>query len=359
MAGSGAVGEYRRVITGERGGSWGAIARGLLGLVEPAYRGAVAWRNRRFDRGMGVQRVPGVVLSVGNLTTGGTGKTPCVAWLAQWLRAEQREVTLLSRGYGARRGARNDEALELELLLPGVPHVQDRDRVAAARRILAADPNQLILLDDGFQHRRLHRDLDLVLVDALDPFGGGHLLPRGLLREPMESLQRADVVVLSRADQVDPKRQDELLMCLRRLAPQALVTRMVHAPSELRDAHGATTSCTELHGRRVAAFCGIGNPAAFRATLRGCGAEIVDFREFPDHFAFEPSALRALAKWLTQVDAELAVCTLKDLVKLHTLPQEKLALRALVIGAAFPDGATALQNRVRLAIDSQRSAPRR
>ena len=199
------------MISGRRTGWWAALARGSLRLLETPYTWAVEYRNRRFDRGQSaVHRVTVPVISVGNMTAGGTGKTPLVAWLARWLLAHGRHVTLISRGYKSRARRPNDEALELQQHLPHVPHLQDPDRVSAARaavQVLACD---VIVLDDAFQHRRIHRDLDIVLIDALEPFGYRHLLPRGLLREPLPRLARADVIGLSRADAVDAARRAAL-----------------------------------------------------------------------------------------------------------------------------------------------------
>ena len=196
---------FRALISGQRRGVQAAVLRGLLRAAETPYTLAVRWRNRQYDRGRKpVERVDVPVISVGNLTLGGTGKTPLVEWLARWFRQRGVRVTIISRGYGAEAGARNDEALELEQKLPDVPHVQNADRVAAAKMAIEEFDCQLILLDDAFQHRRIHRDLNIVVVDALEPFGFGHVFPRGALREPLSGLRRADMVVLSRADLVQP-----------------------------------------------------------------------------------------------------------------------------------------------------------
>ena len=159
-------------------------SRGLLAAAEIPYAAAVRRRNQHYDRPDACQRVPVPVVSVGNLTLGGTGKTPMVEWLARWFQAQGVRVALVSRGYGSRAGRPNDEALELAQCLPGVPHVQNPDRVAAARQAIDAHQAQLILLDDGFQHRRLARDLDLVLVDALEPVGFGHVFPAAPCESP-------------------------------------------------------------------------------------------------------------------------------------------------------------------------------
>src|SRR5262249_1316013 len=140
---------------------------------------------------------------------------------------------------------------------------------------------QLILLDDGFQHRRLARDLDIVLVDALEPFGYGHVFPRGALREPLDGLHRAQVVALSRADLVDEATREAIRAQVARHAPRAAWVEIVHAPQSLLNATGTQQPLTALAGQRVAAFCGIGNPAGFRHTLAGCGYDVAGLREFP------------------------------------------------------------------------------
>src|SRR5262245_12493692 len=153
-------------------------------------------RNWLYDRGWKrTHRAAVPVVSVGNLTVGGTGKTPCVEFVARWFRERDRRVAILSRGYGSTGGA-NDEAMVLEENLPDVPHLQGADRVALAAAAVEELESEVLVLDDGFQHRRLARDLDLVLVDATNPWGHGAVLPRGLLREPASGLRRAGAVLL-------------------------------------------------------------------------------------------------------------------------------------------------------------------
>ena len=243
------------------------------------------------------------VLSVGNLTLGGTGKTPLVRWIARWFHERGVRVAVVSRGYGASGGQPNDEALELRKSLPHVPHLQNPDRVAAARSAIEKFQSQLIVLDDGFQHRRLARDLDIVLLDALAPFGFGHVFPRGMLREPVDGLRRADVVILSRADHLDPAERAALWQTVRRCAPQAAGAEVIHAPRRLISAAGAEMPLDSVRGQSVAAFCGLGNPAGFRHTLETCGCRVVGFREFSDHHQYTPADLDALAAWAAGLDA--------------------------------------------------------
>ena len=293
------------------------LARSGLRLLEFPYALAIAYRNRRFERPDAVERVDVPVISVGNLTVGGTGKTPLVQWLARWFRKQGVRVALVSRGYGAEEGSRNDEALQLEQTLPDVPHVQDADRVAAARLAVDEFATQLIVLDDGFQHRRLHRDLDIVLLDALAPFGYEHLLPRGLLREPVASLRRAQVVALSRRDMVEQAERERIRQVALRWAPDAVWVEAVHRPQRLLAADGASRDLDTFRDQPVAAFCGIGNPAAFEHTLASCGYQIAAVRHFPDHHAYSRQDVEALAAWAQSLPGVCALlCTHKDLVKL-------------------------------------------
>jgi tetraacyldisaccharide 4'-kinase len=202
-------------------------------------------------------------------------------------------------------------------------------------------------LDDAFQHRRIARDLDIVLLDALEPFGYEHLLPRGLLREPVSSLARAHAVALSRADAVDESRRHDIRARVQTLAPQAHWMELAHQPAALVAHGGESQPLDGWRGRRVAAFCGIGNPAGFRHTLATCGLEIAALRELPDHFAYPPRALADLEAWLRgQAGIEAAVCTRKDLVK---LPRESLAglpLLALEIDLAITSGREEFEKRL-------------
>lgn len=330
---------YIDLISGRRRGASAALARGFLAALEPIYGTAVRLRNYRYDRPLAdIHRIDVPVISVGNLTLGGTGKTPMVKWIARWLRDRRLRVALVSRGYGAERGAPNDEALELAQALPGVQHLQNPDRVAAACQAVADYAAQVVLLDDGFQHRRLSRDLDIVLLDAQEPFGFGHLLPRGALREPVTALQRAQVVCLSRADQVDAIRRDEVRDRVRELVPNAIWCETAHRPQHLIVAAGNAQPIEALRGQRVAAFCGIGNPAAFRSTLNDAGCTVVAWREYPDHYAFTANDVVDLSNWASSLSIDTAVCTHKDFVKVPVEYLGPTRLLAVVVELDFLSG---------------------
>ncbi len=357
------------LLSGRRRGPAASLLRAGLRLAEVPYTWAVRWRNWRYDRGAAKVHHAGVpVVSVGNLTLGGTGKTPMVEWLAGWFRDRGIRVAILSRGYKSSPGARNDEAMELAERLPDVPHVQDPDRVAAARAVVADGRCQLILLDDGFQHRRLARDLDIVMLDALAPFGFGHVFPRGTLREPITGLRRADVVVLSRADTLIPEQRQSLWDTVSQFAPRACRVEAVAIPRSLVDCHGREESMESLRGVPVAAFCGIGNPAGFRHTLGGgargegsgfrvqgsgfngipnpsprCEARVVDFREFPDHHRYTAADVASLDEWAGQFEVDAVLCTHKDLVKLRLERLGGRPLRAVRIDLGFLGGQEAFE----------------
>lgn len=315
---------YRATISGKSQAFAAKASRGLLATLEPIYRTIIRRKNRRYDSGrVKPHRVAAPVISVGNLTVGGTGKTPLVCWLAEWFQRKGVPVTLISRGYGAKHGRPNDEAMELAARLPDVPHLQNPDRVAAARQAVQSRPRQVLILDDAFQHRRIARDLDIVLLDALEPFGYEHLLPRGLLREPVESLARAQVVALSRADAVDDAKRDAIRKRVETVAPQAIWLELSHRPVAFVNSAGERQQMWSQFDHKVAAFCGLGNPAGFRHTLSGCGLNLVGFRELPDHFSYPPEELAQIENWVKSLGPLAAVlCTRKDLVK---IPRQELA----------------------------------
>jgi tetraacyldisaccharide 4'-kinase len=326
-----AAARFHDLVSGRRRGVGPALARLGLSAASLPYGLAVRLRNRLYDAGWKTQHRAGVpVVSVGNLTLGGTGKTPCVEYLARFYRDRDRQVAILSRGYGG-SGGPNDEALVLEDNLPDVPHLQGADRVALAAVAVEELEAELLILDDGFQHRRLARDLDVILLDATDPFGHGRLFPRGLLREPPSSLRRADAIVLTRCDQVPDV--SRLTDRVRELAPDRPVVETTHAPVAWLQHECRDRPLDTLRGRPATAFCGIGNPEAFRRTLRQVGVEPIAFRTFPDHHAYTRADVDDLRDWARQQPADAALATTqKDLVKLRTARIGERDLLALRVG---------------------------
>jgi tetraacyldisaccharide 4'-kinase len=334
---------WRAIVGGERGGIKAYLLRRGLWLARWPYGIGVWGRNTFFDWGWKrAERVGVPVVCIGNLTLGGTGKTPCVEYVARFFRQREKQVAILSRGYGSvgdlgDRG-RNDEAMLLEENLPDVPHLQDRDRVAIARTAIEELESEVLVLDDGFQHRRLHRDLDVVLIDATNPWGYGYLFPRGAMREPVSGLKRAHAVMITRADRVS---KDEVETIRRRVlsVKEMPISLARHAPIELMGNDGRTASLDELRGKPVAAFCGIGNPEAFSNTLRDLGSIVTDFRIYADHHNYTRADVDDLRAWAEKQPSDAIIATTqKDFVKLRIADLADRPLWAVRIGLSFMDG---------------------
>jgi len=285
--------------------------------------GAVVFARRAaYDSGIApATRLPVPVVSIGNITAGGTGKTPASVWLVRELARRGGKPGLLSRGYGAAAGRENDEARLLARLVPDVPHVQDPRRARGGAALVARGVD-VIVLDDGFQHRQLARDLDLVLVDATRPWGlpgiaGAKpvcaLLPRGLLREPRTSLARADAIVVTRSDQVACEELEDLERDLLHFAAGRPLARAVHAPRALVDANGRERDPSALAGTEIDVVSALGNPEALERTLKSLGAIVREHRVFPDHHRYVREDLAALGA------ARPLVTSGKDAVKLAPL----------------------------------------
>ena len=303
----------------------------LPALLMGAITGA---RNWLYDSGgLPVRRLALPIVSVGNISVGGTGKTPMVLWMLRALQERGYRPGVLSRGYKSKEqnaggAGLNDEGRLMERECPGVAQVQMPDRIAGAL-LLEKRGADAIVLDDGFQHRRLARDVDLVLIDATRPWGlppsepGAQpvraVLPRGFLRERLTGLARASAIVITRSDALDSEQLDELERELQRHAPGVVRLLGEHRPSGLRRGD-EQLELSELQGRAVQLVSGIGNPQAFERTAREAGALIEAVHAFPDHHPFTAGELSGL-----QAGAELLV-TSKDAVKLEELGVPHLVL---------------------------------
>lgn len=341
--------DHRRLLSGRQTGPVAVLGRGTLWCASGLYQLAARYRRWQYDTGRRpVCRADVPVISVGNLTTGGTGKTPIVADLCRRLRARGRRVAIISRGYGAGQSGVNDEALELEQRLPDVPHVQHPDRVAAAEIAVHELEAEILVMDDGFQHRRLQRDLDLVVIDCTCPFGFGHLLPRGYLREPLSSLRRADAVILTRTDQVGEDELDTIRQTIRRFHPDAPVFHSIHRPAGLLTFDGRTQGLNQIEGKRVVMVSGIGNPDAFAETLRGVGADVIARQDLPDHVNYDKETRLQLRNTVAEIRPapDWVICTQKDLVKLATDSIAGVPLACLQIELAYRDPPAWLEDRL-------------
>jgi len=331
---------FRRLVDGRATGLGATLGRPGLSAIEIPYEALVRLRNYGYDNSiLTAKKASAPVISVGNLTLGGTGKTPLVAWLAHWFARHNKKPAIISRGYKAKSGQLSDEAAELKILLPTVLHVANKRRIIAAKDAVAKG-SDVLLLDDGFQHRQLGRDLNLVAIDATDPFGCNRLFPRGLLREPLKGLQRADALILTRTDQVSIKIRDEIKeQCFQFVGSHDKPwIETEHRPSNLRLIDGTTQPLETLQDKRILSLSAIGNPAAFNKTLATIGHEPVASLTFPDHHTYTTDDIHHISKEAESVEAEIIVTTLKDLVKLPPASVHNRPICAIEISIQIQSG---------------------
>ncbi len=303
-----------------------------LGLL---YGVVAAARNWTFDaHWRRAQRLAVPVVSVGNLSVGGTGKTPTVAWLCELAKGLGKRPGVLARGYGRAPGAQlNDEGAMLQARLPWLLQEQDPDRVAAGARLVAKGAD-FVVLDDGFQHRRLHRDVDLVCLDATLPFGNGQCLPAGDLREFRSGLRRSRLVLLTRSSRLDPAQLAARVARTRVLARNdALpVFACEHEPQDVAQRPGGSVQpLATLHGQKAVLLSAIARPQSFRATCEQLGVEVVRDLRFRDHHRFTAAEVDAAAATAKGLGAML-LTTEKDDARLDAFAHQRLVLR---IGLRF------------------------
>lgn len=301
------------------------------------------------------------VVNVGGITVGGAGKTPVVAWLAERLRDRGLRPAILTRGYRRKQpeehtvveagahipAARTGDEAQIFLRSGAAPVGIGADRYGAGRLIEERFSPDVFLLDDGFQHHRLARNFDLVLIDALDPFGGGELLPLGRLREPLEALNRAQAILITRA--AKGRRFDGLEAQLRAYNGTAPIFRSrAVAECWVEAASGREVPLAEVAPLRAAAFCGLANPGSFWMTLTELGVRPVDSVTYADHHAYSPAQLRRVARHAEALGAQVLLTTEKDYANLCPGAEEVVAplrLLWLRIGVEV-DGASALLDQI-------------
>ena len=318
----------------------------LLMTLSTLYRAVTQARLAAYRSGLfRTSKLPVPVISVGNITTGGTGKTPLVEWVCRTIAGASTEsksdahvkkkICVLTRGYGKLNPAeqvlvsdgtrlmaaeRNtgDEAQLLANNLLGIAAViSNPDRVAAGEWAIPNLGTGVFVLDDGFQHLRIARDMDIVTVDATNPFGGGELLPNGRLREPLAGLSRADCVVITRSDQVVDV--DSVKDAVRKVIGDRpiFLSRMV--TTGLRQLRGEPIDGAQVGDQPVGTFCGVGNPDSFFAQVRSAGLEVAFSRTFPDHYRYSQADIDALVDQAKASGAKALITTAKDATKLGTL----------------------------------------
>jgi tetraacyldisaccharide 4'-kinase len=314
-------------------------------MATVGYRAMLAARALGYASGAARPRaVEAPVISIGNLTVGGTGKTPAVELAVQTLIALGRRPAILSRGYGrTSRGIHvvadtasirldveeaGDEPFLLARRLPGVPVLVGANRHETAQHAIARFGVTALVLDDGFQHRTLRKDVEIVMVRATRPWGNGRLLPSGPLREPLGALRRADLVVTTGA--VAASDAEHVAAALQREAPGVPVVPARYTPTECWESPGMRfLPVTALAGRRLLAFSGIGTPSGFEDTLREIGVIIEEVETYRDHHWYSAADLSAVDARAGQIRADGLITTEKDWIRLRTLPPTRHPLYVL------------------------------
>jgi tetraacyldisaccharide 4'-kinase len=329
---------------------WGlrAAASGLAAC----YGLGARLRRELYGRGLlPARRLPAPVVSVGNLTVGGAGKTPMTAFLTRRLMAAGRRVAILSRGYGgaskgvvrlsdgarvfAKPPAVGEEAYWLARALPGAAVYTGACRLTAGLAAWQEFKPDLFLLDDGFQHFQLHRDLDLVLLDAASPFGNGRLLPRGPLREPLSALATAQALILTR---FQAGVHDAVLAHLQDSFPDKIILTAAITPAAAqRFPDGGALPPEALGGLALFAFAGLARPQVFARTLTGLGVTLTGFRAFPDHHAYRAPDLAQLVREARTQGAAALITTSKDWARLGETWEADLPLWVLEVEARVPE----------------------
>lgn len=318
------------VITGKAQGFFPACLRGGLGLFSVIYGVAAGGIRSLYQRGwLPRHKFDTPVISVGNITWGGVGKTPLVILIAQHIRRAGFRPVILTRGY-RRRGMLSDEAELLAESLGDTPILVGRDRGRLARDFLAQDRADVFLLDDGFQHWRIQRDLDIVVIDASNPWGNGRLIPRGILREPVGSLSRADLIVLTkthRARMPLPELKRRLLS-----VKDVPIIEARHSPECLEDLCDRTRhDLTLLKDRRVCSFCSVGDPGNFENTIEELGGKVVQGFSFLDHHWYTETDIREVVGFARSRGIDCILTTHKDAVKLGAYLSLFKDVRCLVV----------------------------
>lgn len=346
---------------------WSSFALAPLWPASYLYRLLVASHHASYTYGLRrCQRLPCKVVSIGNLTLGGTGKTQLTIWMAHWLHQRGWRVAVLSRGYGG--GGKHgkgqmqvvstgkgplidwqhagDEPYLLAQRLPGIPVLSGKNRYQSGLYACKQFASQVVILDDGFQHRALQRDMDVILIDASNPFGHGALFPRGTLREPLQALQRADAVILSRAE-VPGVSPDALRHHLRRWYDKPSIDTMSTTVEGLQqDGICMPGGMQRLHGRRIVAFSGIGNPCTFTTTLEQNGCTVIAAAVFPDHHPYTAADWHAIIELAHQQRADCLLTTEKDAVRLAPDWSAPVPLYVLRIGIRFTPDPASLQKQL-------------
>lgn len=311
------------------------ILKPVLGFFSRIYGMGLKIAQAPYEKAASRRKVKAWVISIGNITWGGTGKTPLVMMLARCLSSRGKKIAVLTRGYG------NDETFELKNGLSGVPILVGKNRIKTAQEAVDKHQAEVVLLDDGFQHLGLARDCDVVAINATNPFGNGELLPMGNLREPLAHLARADVFVITKAS-LGKQNVNLIRQRLKETNPRALVFEADHEPVRFMDfAASAPMDLDRVKGKKVAILSGIEDPLSFERILCKLGAVVVLAARFDDHHAFTAAEMKEVFRSAHELQAEYLITTAKDHYRLGRVlkhvDMKKVRILALQIEIRMDD----------------------
>jgi tetraacyldisaccharide 4'-kinase len=314
-------GNYCKLISGQTSGLAAALLRCFLRATSWYYLTGIVLRNFLYSKGwLKAHQVNATVISVGNITAGGTGKTPLVIWLYNQitqnpeLKTKNYICAILTRGYKTTQNYIDEPAI-LTANCPQAKVIINPNRADGAAEAIDKFGAQVLIMDDGFQHRRLARDLDIVAIDATRPFGYGKVLPAGLLREPVAALKRADAVVITRCDQISESELTALEEKLRSANPNMLIAKSIHRPICAKSLGRKEIHLEELRNKNIFAFCGIANPDAFLNTIKDLGLNLVGSKFYNDHHHYTDDCLADIYEEAGYLSADLILTTQKDWTK--------------------------------------------
>lgn len=342
----------KALMTDQRNTPLDAIPKFVLWLLSLIYGQVTRLRNRGYDQQESKSTDVGVpVVSVGNITMGGAGKTPLVVFIAQQVVASGKKPVVLLRGYmpGDRSSVESDEALMIQRKVPEAKVIVGADRVATAQSYLKEGQCDVFILDDAFQHRKIKRQLDIVAIDTLQLFGNECVIPRGILREPLTGLQRADLFVLTRSDLSARKTAAAVDRCDTLFPKQPLITSVHQAQNLVELGSKEKQDLSSVSGKTVIAFSGLGNPAGFQGTLKQLGVEVAEHIAYEDHYAYQAVDLHVIKEKAALHKTQTVLTTMKDAVKIEPYLKEVPELHILYVDVEIEivDGQEEFFNRIR------------
>ena len=313
------------------------IIKIIASAISLPYRLIITFRNRLYDKKIfTVVKLPCPVISVGNIAVGGTGKTPCVIMLARMLQSHGFKPAILSRGYGGSSTksvnivadgknilldskTAGDEPFLMAQSLRSIPIIVGPQRIKTGKEAITRFGANVLICDDAMQHRQIFRDINLVLLDSQDPFGNGHVLPRGKLREPIAGLKRASAFLLTRTDET-PK-ADNINKKLSQIGNIPIFTSIHKLKDVIKGDYSDEWPITKLSGKKVCAFCGIAKPGSFKKSLLAAGCHILSLDTFPDHHNYSRAELEIIKSKFYNNKADLIITTQKDGMRLQNFAE--------------------------------------